>query len=216
METLTDDAEGLVAGILADAEAEGRRIIAEAEAYAAESAARAGERAGSILSEAASKAAAQAAAIRAEAAAKAAVERRQRRLAFQEGLVRSVVAKARARIASMVDTPEYRSALLRWLAEAASGLAVESATVAVSRAERPLVDRAALDGAGKACLEAAGVRCALRLAEADSARQGVYLSADGGRLAYDGTVDTRFEREGPRLRAMIHEALFQGGTAGKA
>lgn len=212
METRTEGADGLVTGILADADAEGRRLVAEAEAYAEESRLRAAERAKAILAEAAEKAEAQASSIIAEARARASVERRQRRLAFQERLAKAIVAKARARVASMVGEPEYRPILARWLGEAALGLSAETATVRVSAAERPLMDRSALQSAERLVAAKTGTPCALRLGEAGSeAPQGVYLVAEGGRLAYDATVDTRFGRRGAELRAMIYKALFQDG-----
>jgi vacuolar-type H+-ATPase subunit E/Vma4 len=213
MEIATDDTGAIVSGILADAAAEGARVVAEAEAYALSSAARSKELAEGILREAAAKAASQAAALMADAKGKLAVERRQRTLQLQENLARELLGRARTRIAGMADEPGYRDVLCRWIAEAATGLSAESATVAASGREMSLIDDALLREAAALAQAAAGKPCALRKAPDEPGKaQGVYLTADGGRFAYDNRVDTRFERERAALRKLIYKALFDEGT----
>jgi vacuolar-type H+-ATPase subunit E/Vma4 len=213
METTTDDTSAIVSGILADAEAEGARLVAEAELYGTSSATRANDQAATIAREAAAKAAAQAAAILADAGAKLAIERRRRTLLLQEGMARDLLGRARTRLDSMIGEPGYRDVLLRWIGEAAVGLSAASATVAASAREMALIDDGLLREAAAYAAGETGEPCALRKAEGVAgAAQGVYLVADGGRFAYDNRMETRFERERGALRKLIYKALFDEGT----
>ena len=213
MERTTDDTGAIVSGILADAAAEGAKLVAEAEAYALSSAARAKDQAEAILREAAAKAASQAAALMADARAKLAIERRQRTLQLQENLARELLGRARTRLADMAGEPGYRDVLRLWIAEAATGLAAESATVAASGGEMALVDDGLLREAAALAAAETGKPCALRKVTGESGKaQGVYLAADGGRFAYDNRVETRFERERAALRKLIYTSLFDEGS----
>lgn len=212
METSTDDTGAIVSGILADAAAEGARLVAEAEAYAVSSAVRSKDQAETILREAGAKAASQAAALLSDARAKLAIERRQRTLQLQENLARELLGQARTKLAAMVGKAGYRDVLGRWIAEAAMGLAAESATVTASGAEMALIDDTLLREAAALSAAETGTPCALRKASGEPGKaQGVYLAADGGRFAYDNRVDTRFERERAALRKLIYTSLFDEG-----
>jgi len=202
-------AEALVDGILADADAEAARITAEAQAYAAASIARAQEQAATIVRESAAKAGIQVAAIHADAEAKIAIERRKRVLRMQENLARDVVERASRELASLVGQPAYRSILRGWIAEAAVGLSAASATVNASMDELGLIDDQLVRAAEADVLAATGKATSLRLLHGDpSIGQGVYLMADGGKLAYDNRVATRLERRRTEIRKLIHKALF--------
>lgn len=208
MDIRMNDTEAIAAGILADAEAEAASIVAEAEAYAASVKARAVEQAIVVAREAAAKAAAQAQAIRADAASKAAIERRKGSLSLQEGIAASVVARATELLTAMRSSPGYRDVLCAWIAEAAIGLSAESATVNAGKEDLPLIDEALLRKAEAQALAATGKAVSLRKIEGDPVLgQGVYLVADGGRLAYDNRVATRLERDRTAVRRRVYEAL---------
>lgn len=211
MEQSLNDAEAIVAGILADADAEAARLLAEADEYAAAAAERARAQAEAIRAEARAKSDAQAAAIKAEAESKAAIERRKRALLSQERLASGIVERAAAEVAAMAGRPGYRDTLLAWITEAAIGLSAESATVNASKADLPLIDDALLREAERAALEATGKATKLRKVEGDPVLgQGVYLTADGGRLAYDNRAATRFERYRAEIRRRVYTALGAG------
>ena len=213
MERNMDDTDAMVSGILADAAAEGAKLVAEAEAYTLSSVVRSNDQAEAILREAAAKATSQAAALMADARAKLAIERRQRTLQLQENLARELLGRARTRLASMAGEPGYRDVLCRWIAEAATGLAAESATVAASGREMALIDDGLLREAAALAAAETGKPCALRKAGGEPGKaQGVYLAADGGRFAYDNRVETRFERERTALRKLIYTSLFEAGS----
>ena len=207
MQEHASDAEDIVAGILADADAEAARILAEAASYAVQSAARAADQAATIAREAAAKAEAQAAVIQADTLAKATIESRKRSLRLQESLSGVIVERAAATIAALVAQPGYRDILRLWIVEALVGLSAEAATVNASMAELPLIDEALLREAEAEALAATGKATRLRRVEGDPViGQGVYLLAEGGRLAYDNRVATRFERNKAEIRKLIYEA----------
>ncbi len=208
MQEHASDAEDIVAGILADADAEAARILAEAGSYAVQSAARAADQAATIAREPAAKAEAQAAVIQADTLAKATIESRKRSLRLQESLSGVIVERAAATIAALVAQPGYRDILRLWIVEALVGLSAEAATVNASMAELPLIDEALLREAEAEALAATGKATRLRRVEGDPViGQGVYLLAEGGRLAYDNRVATRFERNKAEIRKLIYEAL---------
>jgi len=208
MEEHASDAEDIVAGILADADAEAARILAEAGAYAEQSATRAVDQAATIAREAAAKAEAQAAVIQADTLTKATIESRKRSLRLQESLSGVIVERASSTIAAMVGAPGYRDVLRGWIVEAVIGLSAEAATVNASMAELPLIDEKLLRAAEADALAATGKATALRRVEGDPViGQGVYLLAEGGRLAYDNRVATRFERNKAEIRKLIYKAL---------
>lgn len=213
MEDSLNDAEAIIAGILADADAEAARIEAEAAAYAEQAAARAAEQAATIARDAGAKSAALAGAILADAESKAAIERRKSSLLLQERLAGEIVERAERRIEGMLRLPGYAEVLRGWITEAAIGLSAESAAVNASKDELALVDDDMLRAAEKAALAATGKATSLHKVEGDpSIGQGAYLVADGGRLAYDNRVATRFTRNRAEIRKRIYMALYDEGS----
>ncbi len=209
MEDGLHDADAIVAGILVDADAEADRIITEASGYAAQTAVRAQEQAATIAREAEAKAEQLTRSILADSEAKAAIERRKRSLALQEKLAVHIVEQARKKIAALLPLATYKEILRTWIVEAAIGLSAETATVNASMDELHLIDDAMLKAAQKDVLDASGKATRLSKVEGDPVMgQGVYLLAEGGRLAYDNRVATRFERNRVDIRKLVYKALF--------
>jgi vacuolar-type H+-ATPase subunit E/Vma4 len=208
MDDSLNDLNDIVAGILADADAESALLVSEARAYAQAAAARAREQAALIALEAEAKADAQVAAIEADAGAKAQLERRKRSLLLQESLEREILAKARARLAAMMHEPGYGAVLRAWIAEAALGLSVNAASVNASMDELALIDEELLRAAEEDAFAASGKRTRLHKIEGDPlSSQGISLTAEGGKLAYDNRVLTRLERNRGDIRRLMHDAL---------
>ncbi len=206
--------ERIVAGIFADADAEAARMVAEAESWAAATLAGASEQVLAMEREAKAKTDAQAASIAADAKAKAAIERRKNSLLLQESLSRDIVERAIQVIADGVRRPGYREVLRGLLTEAAIGLSAESASVNASMEELPLMDKALLRQVEADVLAATGKPTRLSKVAGDPrVGQGVYLVAEGGRLAYDNGIATRLERERTEIRKRIYQALFDSRIA---
>ena len=201
----------IVSGILVDAEAEAARIVSDAEVYAASTTERAAGQAATIVSEAAAKAEALAAGIALDAQAKAAMERRRNALLLQESLASGIVVKAEKALSKAMGQAGYRDTLRRWIVEAAIGLSSE---VNASMLELPLIDEALLREAEAEVLATTGKATRLSRLDGDPLPgQGVYLVAEGGRLAYDNTIATRLERGRTEIRKRIYKALFDSRSA---
>ncbi|PKL07353.1 MAG: hypothetical protein CVV51_14560 [Spirochaetae bacterium HGW-Spirochaetae-7] len=206
--------ERIVAGIFADADAEAARMVAEAESLAAAALDGAREQILAMERDAKAKTDAQVATIAADAKAKAAIESRKNSLLLQESLSREIVGRATAVIADEVRKSGYREVLRGLLTEAAIGLSVESASVNASMEELPLMDDALLRQVEADVLAATGKQTRLSRVSGDPrVGQGVYLVAEGGRLAYDNGIATRLERERTEIRKRIYQALFDSRIA---
>lgn len=212
--SVDENAGQIVSGILADARAEAAKIVAEAKTYAASAVDRAAGQAATIARDAAAKADALVAGIALDAEAKAAMERRRNVLLLQESLAKGIVSKAEKTISEAMRLPGYRDTLRLWIVEAAIGLSAEAAVVNASMYELPLIDKALLREVEAEVLAVTGKATRLSKVDGDPLPgQGVYLVADGGRLAYDNSVATRMERGRTEIRKRIYKALFDSRTA---
>lgn len=200
---------GLIEGIAQDAEAEGRRLVQEAEKAGAERREATGRQAEGILEEARRKAAEQAESLRRQAASTAKMQAKRIGLRVREQAARQVLERARARLQELAGAPEYREILLGWIVEAAVGLGLTEATVNASARELPLLDERLLAEAQRRVRELAGRTVSLTKAEGEPlAGQGVVLVGRGGRLAYNNQVSTRLLRRQTEVRKMIYDGLW--------
>lgn len=200
---------GLIEGIAQDAEAEGRRLVQEAEKAGAERREATGRQAEGILEEARRKAAEQAESLRRQAASTAKMQAKRIGLRVREQAAQQVLERARARLEELAGTPEYRETLLGWIVEAAVGLGLPEATVNASARELPLLDERLLAEAQRRVRELAGRTVSLAKAEGEPlAGQGVVLVGRGGRLAYNNQVSTRLLRRQTEVRKMIYDDLW--------
>jgi vacuolar-type H+-ATPase subunit E/Vma4 len=200
---------GLIEGIAQDAEAEGRRLVQEAEKAGAERREATGRQAEGILEEARRKAAEQAESLRRQAASTAKMQAKRIGLRVREQAARQVLERARARLEELAGAPEYREILLGWIVEAAVGLGLTEATVNASARELPLLDERLLAEAQRRVRELAGRTVSLAKAEGEPlAGQGVVLVGRAGRLAYNNQVSTRLLRRQTEVRKMIYDGLW--------
>jgi len=200
---------GLIEGIAQDAEAEGRRLVEEAEKAGAERREATGRQAEGILEEARRKAAEQAESLRRQAASTAKMQAKRIGLRVREQAAQQVLERARARLEELAGTPEYRETLLGWIVEAAVGLGLPEATVNASARELPLLDERLLAEAQRRVRELTGRTVSLTKAEGEPlAGQGVVLVGRGGRLAYNNQVSTRLLRRQTEVRKMIYDGLW--------
>ncbi|HEY9053464.1 MAG TPA: hypothetical protein VIO60_01455, partial [Rectinemataceae bacterium] len=83
-------------------------------------------------------------------------------------------------------------------------------------AERPFLSSAFLSKAEATVERLRGGALKLGLSESASAiPQGVILTAEAGRIAYDNSGPARLERAEPAMRALIREALHAARAAGQ-
>ncbi len=199
----------LVARILADAREEAARIVADAEATAAKRRGAAAEELRALEQKADGRIAERLEALRRNTASRINVETRRARLRVRDRIVVEAQDAARAKLAAMIGSREYRAMLIGWIAEAAVGLGQPQAEVNASAAERAGIDAGLLAEAEQEVLRSVGREVRLVPSKAQPLiGQGVVLTSPNGRVAYNNQVATRLLREQTRIRSLIHKALF--------
>lgn len=205
----TNSMEALVSGMEQEAQKEAEKVIAEARKEAERKIQYAERQAESILKEAASRAEAQAEKIRQQALSGVAVAAKRRSLNIQEELYREILHRAVSKLEVLVDTDSYREVLLDYIVEGAVGLDVLAARVNATEHERKMITKALLGEAEKKVKKITGRDVRLTLSDAPPLRkQGVVLTSEDNRTAYDNQVDTRLIRKAVEIRQYIQEILF--------
>ena len=205
----TNSMEALVSGMEQEAQQEAEKVIAEARKEAERKIQYAERQAESILKEAASRAEAQAEKIRQQALSGVAVAAKRRSLNIQEELYGEILHRAVSKLEVLVDTDSYREVLLDYIVEGAVGLDVSAARVNATEHERKMITKALLGEAEKKVKKITGRDVRLTLSDAPPVRkQGVVLTSEDNRTAYDNQVDTRLIRKAVEIRQYIQEILF--------
>ncbi len=160
-----------------------------------------------IRAEAERRAEEQARIIRKEAQAQGAVETHRIELRARDEVFAGVLARVRARLAALIDRPDYGEILTAWIVEAAIGLGEARASVNASGRERLLLP-AVLKEAERKAAEITGR--AVSLSESSDpplSGQGVVLTSVASRTAFNNQVETRLLRFHTEIQRMIYEAL---------
>ena len=203
---MSRDSQALVTGIMEDARGQAEEARAEADAAARARLEAARTQAASIRTEAEKKAAEAAEQIRRSAEQTAGVQTRRIDLRVREGVYEWIAAAVTRRLAELIGTPEYRTVLKGWIAEAAVGLDAREAEVIASPREMEFLDEQLLREAEAEVLEVIGKPVALRLSSASPPSvQGVVLTASDGRTAYNNQVPTRLLRNQSHVRRLISQ-----------
>ncbi|MCP4452698.1 MAG: hypothetical protein GY809_14645 [Planctomycetes bacterium] len=211
MESMEKGKEALISSIETDAQAELEKIVQAARDRAAEKMAYTVKKAGAIVQEARDKAAVQADEIKRRITSSVDLEIKRRSLHVQNVIVQDVqdrvieamAAKAKAK------TAKYAKTLEGWIVEAAAGLGATFALVNASARERKLLTKAVLARAAAQVKTQTGSAVTLSLSEAEPlALQGVVLTSDDGRTAFNNQVKTRLSRNQRQIKRLIHNTLF--------
>lgn len=199
----------LVSDILEEARKEVEKITSDADREALKRIEAAEKRAGAVRSQNVKEIEERSARIRAEALRRADLEIRRMSLKEQELLFEAATSEAFRRLAEWVKDPGYREILKGWIVEAAVGLEAEKALVATSQAEARHMDDALLREAGKRVYDLTGRKVVLSSAPGfPTAGQGIVLSDESGKRAFNNLVQTRLVRYASEVRAVIHKELF--------
>ena len=201
--------EALVSGMEQEAQQEADKVIAGAQKEAERKILYTEQQVESILNEAAKRADAQAEKIRQQALSGVAVEAKRRSMNIQEDMHREVLHRAVSKLEMLADTDGYREVLSGYIVEAAVGLDVSAARVNASEHERSMITRELLVEAEKRVKKVTGKNVRLTLSgEPPLRKQGVVLTSEDNRTAYDNRIDTRLIRKSEEIRQYIHERLF--------
>lgn len=213
MESENNDASNLLMGILRDSKQELRNLEESADSYARTRREAARKQADEILAQAKAAAAQARTFLLKKAESKAAVDARKVALQARDRILEAAVQRARRLCEERIACPDYASVLEGWIVEAAVGLDKDAATVNASERELPLVTDSLLRSAEGAVHRITGKTIRLRREEGKPlSSQGVVLTAEGGRVAYNNQVTTRSLRLQKDIQRLAYEALFDEGN----
>ncbi len=209
MESMEKGKEALISSIETDAQAELEKIVQAARDRAEEKTAYTVKKAESILQEASDKAKIQADAIKRKITSSVDLEIKRRSLHVQNIIVQDVQDRVIGAMATKIKTAKYAKTLETWIVEAAAGLGATCAQVNASAPERKLLTKAVLDRAAAQVEKQTGDAVTLSLSKAEPLLlQGVILTAEDGRTAFNNQVKTRLSRNQRQIKRLIHSALF--------
>ncbi len=209
MESMEKGKEALISSIETDAQAEVEKIVQEARDRAAEKKTYTQKKVESILQEARDKATVQADAIKRKITSSVDLEIKRRSLQVQNVIVQDIQDRVIEAMAAKAKTAKYAKTLESWIVEAAAGLGATSALVNASARERKLLTKAVLSRAMAQVKTQTGDAVTLSLSEAEPlALQGVVLTSEDGRTAFNNQVKTRLSRNQRQIKRMIHDVLF--------
>jgi vacuolar-type H+-ATPase subunit E/Vma4 len=198
----------LLQGIMEQADEESKKIVDDAEMQAKEIVEGASRKADSIRREAEGRVERQSEEIRRKYRQLTETEQRKARLSVQEHLFNLAMEKVRDGMAALREQGGYVEVLKDWIVEGALGLARDTLQVNASKDERSLLTDGVLKDCEKTIKEVGGRSVELELSSGPpTERQGVFLSAGNGRLAYNNLVEARMQRYSMEIRRMIYRRI---------
>ncbi len=210
MELSEKGKDALINGIETDAAQEAQAILAEAEKQAGEKRKYGEKKVADLLAEGRQRAQEQAESIQRKVLSEVELEVKRRSLKVRDTVMQEVMKRVEAKLKVRIADADYRVTLREWVVEAARGLAVDTAQLNASAAERELLDTGLLQEIRDVVKERSGRAVTLTLSEAAPLEaQGVLVTATDGRMAFNNQVKTRILRNRRKIQALIHQALFE-------
>ena len=209
MDSLAKDKEGLISGIEADAKDEAAKILEDARKQADEKTKYTAKKIESILAEARENAQKQAETVKSKIISDVELEIKRRFLRLRNTIMQDIIVKVEGKLNSMIGDGEYRDVLMNWITEAAVGLGVDSAKINASEKEMALMDEKFLSEVSEKIQKQTGRQMVVNVSEGRALEsQGVVLTTEDGRMAFDNQVKTRLSRKQRQVRTMIYNELF--------
>lgn len=210
---MTDSEKGsqsgrLLQGITEQAREESKKIVDDAERQAKEIVEGARKKADSIRKEAEARVEKQGEEIRKKYRQLTETEQRKARLSVQEQLFKDAMQKVREGLAALRGQNGYVEVLKGWIVEGALGLAQDTLRVNASKDDRALLTEGVLKDCGEEVKKQSGRSVKFELSPGTPMeRQGVFLSSENGRLAYNNLVEARIQRYSMEIRRMIYRPI---------
>lgn len=199
----------IISGIESDALIEEQHIIKEAEEQALEKRNYTDKKVESLLNDAQKEAAQQADKVKKKMSSSVELELKRRSLNVRGEVMRDILNKVENQFGSMVSEGNYRDILTGWITEAAIGLDSPSATINSSEKELAFIDDRMISQVCEKVREKTGKQVTLKIShEPPLKNQGVVLTAEDGRTAFNNQVKTRMLRKEREIRMAIYDALF--------
>ncbi len=205
----TPDSAAIISGIETDALAEERQIIQEAENQAAEQRAYTLKKIESILNEAEKEGLEQSEKLKKKILSSVQLEVRRRSLNVRGRILKEIMSRVEKKFQSLIHDIGYKSILVSWIVEAAIGLDAQSSKINASEDELPLIKFDLITEAVEIVRKKTGKNMVLQLTgEQPLKSQGIVLTSDTGRTAYNNQVRTRMLRKERDIRMLIYNTLF--------
>ena len=209
MESLEKGSRALISGIEDDAQREAEQIILDAKKQAEERKKYLEKQVKSILLEAEEKARVQSEVVSKKILSGLDIEVKRKFMHLKDNILVEILGRVKEEFKTLIKKPEYRTVLQNWIIEAMIGLGAEKAEVSASKSEQRLIDKELLDSAEKRVKELTGHQVKLRVLQNQThGPQGVVLTAEDGRTAFNNQVTTRLLRKQRIIRNLIHEKIF--------
>ena len=163
------------------------------------------------MTDAREKANEQAEALKRRVIAEVDLEIKRRSLQVRQEVILDIIDRSQKKLAAAVSEENYRAVLVNWMVDAAVGLDVPSARVNASPKELALIDEKLLAEVMGKIQTLIGAPITLTMSQdqpLDS--QGIVLTSQDGRIAYNYQVKTRLSRKQRVINRLIHDALFAG------
>ena len=198
----------LLEGIIQEAEQEAERIRDEADRQAREIVENARIKADEVRQTARERAEQQGEVLRHKNEQNIQAEQRKRRLKVQEDLFTLALQKIRDTLQEFRGRTEYADILKGWITEGAIGLGQDQLIVNGSAPERKILTDSFLRNAEKEVEKQTGRQVRISLSDGPPLqKQGVLLSTQDGRLAFNNMVEARLQRYSTSIRKMIYERI---------
>ena len=209
MEVSSQGQASLIASIESDVQAEEAKILQDAVEQVSQREQYTDKKIESMSNEARQKAAGQGEMIRSKAISQAELEIKRRRLRARNEIICRIMSMVEQKLGLMISNDMYREVLIGWIVEAALALNINTATISASAEERAVIDESLIDEV-RARIQQSGSRSmTIRLAdEPASALQGIILTTENGRMAYNNQVKTQLLRRQRDIQRLIHDTLF--------
>jgi len=209
MEVSSQGQASLIASIESDVQAEEAKILQDAAGQVSQREQYTDKKIESMLSEARQKAARQGEMIRSKAISQAELEIKRRRLRACNEIICRIMSMVEQKLGLMIGNDMYREVLIGWIVEAALGLGVNTAMINASTEERAVIDESLVDEVQAGIQQSGGLSMTIRLADEPAlALQGIILTTENGRMAYNNQVKTRLLRQQRDIQRLIHDTLF--------
>jgi len=209
MEVSSHGQASLIASIESDVQAEEAKILQDALEQVSQREQYTDKKIESMLNEARQKADKQGEMVRSKAISQAELEIKRRRLRARNEIICRIMSMVEQKLGLMISNDMYREVLIGWIVEAAMGLSVKTAMISASAEERAVIDESLVDEVQARIQQSRGQSMTIRLADEPAlASQGIILTTEDGRMAYNNQVKTRLLRQQRDIQRLIHDTLF--------
>lgn len=201
-QAVEENMDALSRAILSEAQAEADQILADAQKRADEIRQRAEQEAAEVRKEALNRANQEAERLRGQKVATSQLKARTIQLEHREKLLNKVFQEAEKELPNIRQWTDYEEIAHNLLTEALTQMRAQKVVVRADPYTQKLIKKDVLESITKE----RGVQ--IEIGEPLQQGIGVIVEADGGRLQYDNTLETRLRRMLSSMRASVYHTLM--------